>query len=521
MRQTLGVQGAVETLLAFDLQSSREVIVRTAPQTALPSATWMRLVHEAAVLETLEPLDLSRPIATGTDAGVVYLATEFVPGITLAQRLTRGPLTVHETLSIAASVLTALHATHERGILHRDLHPERLIVAAEGVIERATLVGFGFTRSLAHELSLRDLPASAALHVSPEQAGLIERGVDGRSDLYSVGAVMFECLTGQPLFAGTSLGEILRKHLTSPVPLLAGRVAGVPRVLDELLERLLRKDPRDRYQSAQAALADVIALDEALARGIAEPTLVVGLRDRRRSLAEPRFVGREAEVSSLEVELSRAAAGNGRLVVIEGPSGAGKSRLLDEFARVATRRGAFVLRGRASETEAQLAGHLLAGLSRSVVSELLERPALRQRLATALEGRTHALHSLFPELAQVLGESALPGGPELYGEQRTVEALAVLFGALGDRERPLVLMLDDFQWAPDRAVRLALEWARRAGNLRGQVFVSFVVATRADELGPHHPVRALSAEGVRLELPALTADEIRQLADSMAGPLPA
>src|SRR5205085_10221249 len=133
----------------------------------------------------------------------------------------------------------------------------------------------------------------------------LDKDADERSDLYSAGVVLFECLAGRPPFMGESVGEVLWQHMTLRPPELRSLGLAVPRALDEIIQRLLRKDPRDRYQSAEAVLADLVQLCTALDRGIADPPLVVGSSDRRKSLTEPAFVGREAELAVLDLQFEQ------------------------------------------------------------------------------------------------------------------------------------------------------------------------------------------------------------------------
>src|SRR5262249_51417212 len=156
---------------------------------------------------------------------------------------------------------------------------------------------------------------------------------------------LYECLLGQPPFLATNVGEVLRKHMTVQPPELRSLGLSVPRVLDEVIQRLLRKDPRDRYQTAEAVVGDLTAITEALQQGESEPTIVVGLHDRRQTLTEPAFVGRGRELAALQSQLKRAQAGHGGLALLEAESGGGKSRLLSEFALCGAQQGALILRG--------------------------------------------------------------------------------------------------------------------------------------------------------------------------------
>ena len=123
---------------------------------------------------------------------------------------------------------------------------------------------------------LRQQSLDAALYLSPEQAGSIDHDVTETSDLYAAGVTLFHCLAGRPPFTGSTLGAILFEHMTACVPELRAMGIAVPRALDELVGRLLRKDPRDRYQSAEAVLADLDVIAAALAQDEAEPAVVIG-----------------------------------------------------------------------------------------------------------------------------------------------------------------------------------------------------------------------------------------------------
>src|SRR5207247_1592455 len=139
-----------------------------------------------------------------------------IQGLTLEERLQGGPLGLADTIELGRCLLVALREVHDQGVLHRDLKPANIIVEDTG--GRATLIDFGLARSARLDASIRDQPVGTARYMSPEQAGLLDLDKDERSDLYSAGIVLFECLAGQPPFKGTSVGEVLRQHLTARPP---------------------------------------------------------------------------------------------------------------------------------------------------------------------------------------------------------------------------------------------------------------------------------------------------------------
>jgi signal transduction histidine kinase len=508
----------IETWLAEDLAEAGPVVLKTLAAATVPRSVQHRLEHEANVLRDLDSKFLTALLHVGHQEGLLYFAVPFVPGITLEKRLQRGPLPVDQAIAVGCCVLAALEEAHEHGVLHRDVKPANVIVATDPGLgdPAATLIDFGLARSGRIDVSVRDEPVGSVRYVSPEQAGLLDANVDERSDLYSSGALLFESLAGRPLFNGDSITEVLRQHMTAQTPDLRGLGVTVPRALDELLRRLLQKDPRDRYQSAEGALADLRAIGAALAEGRRELSLVLGLHDRRRTLTEPAFVGRAAELAALEAHVERTRRGRGGLVLLEAESGGGKTRLLDELAQKSWR-SAWILRGQGVAAGASSPFQMLSGVTAELLAVAGADPAAAGALRQTLADQREAICAALPPLATVL-EPPTTGtlGPEAFGEARTIAALGRLLHALGTAARPAVLILDDCQWADDSSLKLLRDWARAAEPLHVLVIASF----RSEEVAAGHPLRALE-EAPRVVLAPLDTSDVRRLVESMAGALPA
>ena len=356
--------------------------------------------------------------------------------------------------------------------------------------------------------------------MSPEQAGLLDQDPDERADLYSAGAVLFECLAGRPPFLGQSVGEVLRQHLSVPAPELRSLGIAVPRALDEVIQRLLRKDPRDRYQTADAVLADLIQLAAALEKGNPDPPLVVGLRDRRRTLTEPAFVGRDAELTALDGQVECARRGEGGLVLLEAESGGGKTRLLLELAQRNARQGWRVYRGQGLDQTAQRPFQVLVGVAAELINAAKAEPAQQQALQARLGEHREAVCAAIPELAETLGSPSTEVlGPESFGQARTLQALAALLDALGSLECPALVLLDDCQWADEQTLQLLAAWHRRRSQRQGAGHVMLVAAYRAEEILEDHLLRTMQAS-LQVTLTSFLPEDIRRLAESMAGPLP-
>ncbi len=381
---------------------------------------------------------------------------------------------------------------------------------------------FGLARSTWLDAGIRDQAVGTARYVSPEQAGLVDLAVDQRSDLYSFGVVLFECLAGKPPFDGAEVGAVLHQHLMMGAPDLRAWGVRVPKAVAEVVNRLLRKDPSERYQSAGAVLTDIEAIAAARRAGIADPPVVVGQSDQRATLTEPAFVGQAQQLASLVTMLDAIDEGHRLLAVVEGESGSGKSRLLEELARLAAERGTWVLRGQGVDQAAQRPFQLLEGVAGGVVDAVAREPSLAARLRERLGVFTDPVAAALPRLVPVLStdrSAAGPGAilPEEYGENRSLTALAAFLDALGTADRPALVVLDDCQWAPGVTAKVLSTWRRQRAQSDGRVMV--VASFRSDEVPATSPLRSIRPDATVAPTP-LDAGEVADLIGSMAGQVP-
>jgi diguanylate cyclase (GGDEF)-like protein/PAS domain S-box-containing protein len=514
----LKVGNGIYTFAGVDQTDGSPVIVKSVITASVPTAKRIRLEHEARVLEHLDFGGTRRVLWSGDEGDLFYLVQPRFEGRTLSEVLSLGPLSVDATLRIASDVLTVLELAHDNDLLHRDIKPANIIVQEDHQILTAELIDFGLARSGELDVTLRDEPVGTVRYIAPEAAGLINVNVDERADLYSLGVVLFECLAGRPPFNGDTVGEVLRQHLNDePAPLRSLGIA-VPRALDGLLQRLMAKDPGGRYQSATSALADIGEIAMGLRDGRSEPSVTLGLHDRRQLLAEPSFVGRTEELKTLTNLLDRLSEQHGGLVIVEAESGAGKTRLLDELALQAGQREMWVLRGQGVDQVAQRPFQVLDGVVAGIVKSENgngDEIAMRARMGQWAPAATAAL----PALATVFGPvDASLLGPEAFGGNRSIDALSVLLDALGQKDRPALILLDDCQWADALSVALLAKWqTRRARSVASQVLV--VVAYRSEEVPFNHPLRTLDPQAT-VTLSPFSRHDIESICLSMAGQLP-
>jgi two-component system sensor kinase len=511
------------TVVAFDRQTADRVVLKTISTSGISSGARMRLEYESRRIQEIQSSWLIVPREIIRTAGEITIVAPYVAGASLLRCLQKRRLSLEETLRVGLALVSGLRELHASGLLHRGIRPSHVVVpealAAEP-IAAARLVHTG----LEHTPGAPDVqpPAwmlEAACYLSPEQAGLLERDVTPASDLYSLGITLYHCLAGKPPFTGETWNEILFAQMTAPAPELRTLGLVVPRALDEVLQRLLRKDPRDRYQTADAVYCDLNEIVTGLARGETDPVVAVGARDSRPTLSDPAFVGRDQELRTLDAGLQASAAGRGGMVLLEGESGGGKTRLLHEVTQRAASHNFWVLWGQGVNDVARQPFSLLAGLVDGICSAAASDPSLGAELRRHLGDQADAIAAALPRLSALLGPSGdYATAPEAAGELRTLHALRTMLSVLGSSERPVLIVLDDCQWADELTYRLLQRLASPLSE-GGLSHVFVIAAFRGEEVGDDHALRRLSA-AAHLRLSGLEQGEVRQLLESMAGALP-
>jgi tRNA A-37 threonylcarbamoyl transferase component Bud32 len=256
----IGAGGMSTVYKAFDLTLERTVAVKLMHrEIASDSDQLERFRREARAVARLGHRHIVGVIDAGEDAGRPYIVLEYVEGETLKSRIRRmGRLPIDEAVAYAIEIARALGCAHDNAIVHRDIKPQNVLIDAEG---SAKVTDFGIARSLQDEgLTADGRVLGTTDYVSPEQA--LGHDVDGRSDIYSLGVVLFEMLTGAVPFQGENQVSVAMKHVREDLPDIQRRRPEVSATLASVLDRMTEKDLDRRYQDVDTLVAD---LEEALA----------------------------------------------------------------------------------------------------------------------------------------------------------------------------------------------------------------------------------------------------------------
>jgi signal transduction histidine kinase/CheY-like chemotaxis protein/tetratricopeptide (TPR) repeat protein len=505
------------TLFATDQETGNPVVIKSVIRSAAPKGTLARIEHEAAVRAKIDCPYLAPVIADGHEQDEFYVAMPHVKGTSLSAFLNAGPLPLSQALQMGKQLFTALAAIHAQGALHRDITPINLIIDSSNDNFHATLVDFGTVKCFHADRALEGESCARIAYISPEEAGSIDVDVGPQSDLYSAGTVLFHALTCRPPFEGENAGTILFEHLTGTVPSLQSLNHSAPRALDELVQRLLKKDPYDRYQCAAAVAHDLDLILEAINKGEFQCHIVIGATDHRSTLVDPSFVARANELTEIERYLERTRQGIGGTMTIEGESGSGKSRLLAEVALQARRNGLRVFRGQATTKVGDVPYRVLDGIVDGVIATCDNEPMFLEHLVNRVEGFEGPLVSALPRLGHIFaGQGESGESPAAFGENRTIEALARFLEAIGSTKQPAVVILDDCQWVDELTCKLIRRLHSERESARS---IGLIVVFRSEEVHEGHALRGISG-GASIRLQPFREEEIRRLAESMAGSLP-
>ena len=272
---TLGAGGMGEVYLAEDLKLDRRVAIKVLPASVSSDPDRLRrFVREARATSALNHPHIAQIYEIGEENGASFLVLEYIEGDTLRDMINRGPLPVSQVVKLALELSDALAEAHSRGIVHRDLKLENIMVTRRG---HAKILDFGLAKvttpeSSDHNHSITDAGAVVGTvnYMSPEQA--LGREVDGRSDLFSLGIVLYRIASGTQPFSGQTATEILSNiiHVAPPPMQSEGNPAGPE--LTAVILKCLEKDPGKRYQSARELTADLRGVEASVLRDAANPT---------------------------------------------------------------------------------------------------------------------------------------------------------------------------------------------------------------------------------------------------------
>src|SRR5580704_1667294 len=498
-------------------------ILLVAPREENPSrGSVKQLEREYALRSELDSDWAAKPLVLAPYGDRVVLVLDD-GGVEALDRLLVGePLAVRQLLLMAIPLANACRRMHGSGLIHKNIKPANELVDAGGNVR---LTRFGIASRLPRERQPpepSEVIAGTFAYMAPEQPGRMNRSIDARSDLYSLGVTFYEMLTGVLPFTASDALEWVHCHIARKPMSPSERVSEIPGPVADIVLKLLAKKAEDRYQTAAGVEADLgLCLSALEADGRIDP-FPLGAHDASDLLLIPeQLYGREVQIDALVTAFDRVVSeGKMELVLVSGYSGIGKSSVVNELHKVLVPpRGLFAL-GKFDQFKRDIPYSTIAQAFRKLIFQILtksvtEMDSWRDALREALGSNGQLMVNLIPELAIIIGEQPpVPILPPQEAQARFQTVFRRFLGVFARPEHPLALFLDDLQWL-DTATLDLLEHLVTHPEVR---HLLLVWAYRDNEVGSAHPlmrtietIREADAPIHEIVMTPLELDDVCQL----------
>jgi PAS domain S-box-containing protein len=501
----------------------QSTVLVVAPVSEYPAlGSLARLEHEYSLQEELDPDWALRPLALTRREGRMMLVLEDPGGEPLDQCLGK-PMELGRFLRLAINLAAGLGKFHRRWLIHKDIKPANILV--DFATHKVWFTGFGIASRLPRERQAAEPPeviAGTLAYMAPEQTGRMNRSIDSRSDLYSLGITFYEMLTGVLPFNASDPIEWVHCHVARQPSKPSEQTERIPEPISAIVLKLLAKTAEERYQTAAGLEADLRkCLMEWECLGHIKSFPVGRLDVPDRLLIPEKLYGRASACNTLLAAFDRVVATHkSELVLLSGYAGIGKSSVVQELHKVIVLPRGIFISGKFDQHKRDIPYATLAQAFQELARQILSKSEeeiihWRNAILEALGPNGQLMVNLIPELELVIGKQ--PPVPELAPQEARNRFEAVLRGFLGAfarKEHPLVLFLDDLQWLDPATLRL-LEQLVTDPN--GQHLL-LIGAYRDNEVTSHHPlmltlgaIRKTEAIVREIELEPLSLADVNQL----------
>ena len=398
-----------------------------------------------------------------------------------------------EFWSLAIKIVEILQQVHQRCIIHKDINPSN-IVFNQGT-GQLKLIDFGISTQLSLENPTSSNPnrlEGTLAYISPEQTGRMNRGVDYRTDFYSLGVTFYELLTGHLPFSTTDAMELIHSHIAKQPTTPHQLDQKIPQPLSEIVMKLMAKKAEDRYQTAYGIIVDLEKCRQQWEQKQGAISLFnLGQNDTTDRFQIPqKLYGRETEIEQLLDGFEYVRQGASEMMLVTGYSGIGKSSLVREVYKPIARRGGYFISGKFDQYQRDIPYDSLVQAFRSLVQQLLTENKVqiaswREKLLTALGENAQIIIEAIPEVELIAGPQ--PAVPELApteSQNRFNRVFQNFISVFTQPEHPLILFLDDLQWADGASLKL-IQLMMSSGEYR---YLYVIGAYRDNEVSETHPL---------------------------------
>ncbi len=476
----------------YSLREDRPVILKTLQAEHLTIENLARLRHEYEILKGLNLDGIVQSYGLERHGNSLVLVLEDFGGVSLKRIINSHGIGVDAFLRIAIQVVKTLSHIHSHGIIHKDIKPSNIIFNQE--TGKVKISDFGISSILPREYQRAGSPAvleGSIFYISPEQTGRMNRAIDYRTDFYSLGVTFYEILTGRLPFDAKDAIEWIHCHIAKlPLPpYMVNKKIPIP--ISEIIMKLLSKNAEERYQSSYGLKSDLEKCQHQLKTAEKIEDFIPGNDDMPETLQIPqKLYGRNLEVETLMAAFDRIAEGKRELMLVSGYSGIGKSSLIGEIHKPIVRQRGYFISGKFEQFQRNIPYSCLIQAFREMIRQLLKEgkeqiAVWKDKLLSALGANGQVVIEIIPELELIIGKQ--PKAQELSpmeSQNRFNMVFLNFIHVFAAKEHPLILFLDDLQWADSASLKL-IQLLITDTDTR---YLLIIGAYRDNEIGDAHPL---------------------------------
>ncbi len=461
------------------------------------------LEHEYQYIKQVDSDFVIKGIHWQEEKEVAFIVLEDIDAQSLKHFIKEKQLSIPQFLDLAKKIVDGLAAIHRQNIIHKDINPSNIIWNPEtGGLK---IIDFNIASKFDLKLSYLGNPEKlkgTLAYISPEQTGRMNRRVDQRTDLYSLGVTFYEMLTGKLPFDSNQPMEIVYAHLAKEPQSPHLLNEAIPEIISRIIHKLMAKNPEDRYQSAEGLKYDLEKC------ALSHPqTFALGENDYSGKLQIPeKLYGREEELEQLLAVYHRVSQGNKEMILVSGFSGSGKTTLVNEIHKSIAKDRGYYISGKFDQLQRTIPYFaFIQALNQFCQLLLTEKQEVlnlwKVTILNAVGKLGRILTDIIPQLEAVIGNQ--PEVPEVNGDdakKRFNYVFLCFLNAVATVEHPLVMFIDDLQWA-DLA---SLSLLQLIMEDRKSCYIFLIGAYRDNEVSLSHPLITTLAELKKQAIPIHT-----------------